>query len=310
MCDEIRVPNRSRAAHPGPDPDETYAMTVYVSDTIDAGSDDQEVRFAPSPPATSTASRHRDGRTMRFASHRRRRPRRPPPPVPFASRPAAAAAAPRRPRRPRPVFLRLFPPPDPSEPHVRAARGRGPRRRGVGGSLRGRRAHPRARGVRGGARTRTRSRASWVACPSPWTPSARTATRRSTSRRSTATPPSFASSWRRARTPSCVTATGGRRYTTRAPAVSTTSSTRSSKPRRRADVSPRRLTRAMETGRRRCTRRPEGDTCPWSHVSSPRARRETRRRTRGSCRFTSRRKGGRRTRVRAGPSRTMTRVTT
>ena len=49
MCDEIRVPNRSRAAHPGPDPDETYAMTVYVSDTIDAGIDDQEVRFAPSP---------------------------------------------------------------------------------------------------------------------------------------------------------------------------------------------------------------------------------------------------------------------
>ena len=99
---------RSRAAHPGPDPDETYAMTVYVSDTIDAGSDDQEVRFAPSPPAASTASRRRDGRTKRFASHRRRRPRRPPaypsrhapppppppsPPVPFASRTSAAAPA-------------------------------------------------------------------------------------------------------------------------------------------------------------------------------------------------------------------------
>ena len=282
-------------------------MTVYVSDTIDAGSDDQEVRFAPSPPATSTASRHRDGRMMRFASHRRRRPRRPP---------RTLRVTPRR-RRPRP---RRPPDLDPSSSvssHPRPLRTpRSCRSRTRTPTPRRGRIPPRAacspacsRRARR-ARTRTRSRASWVACPSPWTPSARTATRRSTSRRSTATPPSFASSWRRARTPSCVTATGGRRYTTRAPAVSTTSSTRSSKPRRRADVSPRRLTRAMETGRRRCTRRPEGDTCPWSHVSSPRARRETRRRTRGSCRFTSRRKGGRRTRVRAGPSRTMTRVTT
>ena len=110
MCDSST--DRSRAAHPGPDPDETYAMTVYVSDTIDAGSDDQEVRFAPSP-ATSTASRHRDGRMMRFASHRRRRPRRPP--VPFASRPAAAAPAPAV-----PLTLTRLPPslptPDPSEP--------------------------------------------------------------------------------------------------------------------------------------------------------------------------------------------------
>ena len=91
---------RSRAAHPSPDPDETYAMTVYVSDTIDAGSDDQEVRFAPPPGHVHRVAASR--RVRMIASRRTAAAAPAVPPCHVSSRHAPGAAAAAAPAVPRP----------------------------------------------------------------------------------------------------------------------------------------------------------------------------------------------------------------